>query len=107
MVIDEEFVTIARKGRAPEKRFRFAGNCIESSCQQWTGERCGVIESVLASDEGVAAVAVAIADPLPHCVIRSQCRWFAEERSEACAVCPLVVTDLRSDIPETETSEVV
>ena len=33
---------------------------------------------------------------VPHCGIRTTCRWFAQSGAEACAVSPLVVTDLRT-----------
>jgi hypothetical protein len=32
MRIDGEFMEIAAKGRSPEKRFRFAGDCVEGAC---------------------------------------------------------------------------
>ena len=47
LVVDEEFVQIARAGRSPEKRFRFSARCVQSACRQWTGTRCGVIDAVL------------------------------------------------------------
>ncbi len=90
--IDEEFVARARQGRSPEKRFRFASACVEEGCRQWADGRCGVIDEVLASAE-----AVALAEPgtLPHCAIRSSCRWYDQVGREACEVCPLVITDCR------------
>jgi hypothetical protein len=30
-------------------------------------------------------------EPLPHCGIRSACRWFAQVGSRACSICPHVV----------------
>lgn len=90
--IDEEFVSRARRGRSPEKRFRFAAPCVEAGCRQWSDGRCGVIDEVLASAE-----AVALAEPgaLPRCAIRSSCRWYAQVGREACEVCPLIITDCR------------
>ncbi len=88
--IDVDFVERARQGRTPEKRFRFAGPCVEGRCAQWTGSRCGVIDTVLTTPELPPAP-----DRLPHCGIRSSCRWYAQSGAAACAVCPLVVTDLR------------
>jgi hypothetical protein len=89
--IDEEFVARARKGRPPERRFRFAAPCVESGCRQWTGSRCGVIDGILASP--VEPAEPAAHDGLPHCAIRSACRWFHQSGPEACAACPLVITD--------------
>ncbi|HEY2851469.1 MAG TPA: hypothetical protein VGJ18_01395 [Gemmatimonadaceae bacterium] len=92
--IDEEFVRLAHEGRSPERRFRFASPCVRGACSQWTGTRCGVIDSVLQvlpmSDAGFEA-------ELPRCSIRPQCRWFLQTGAAACAVCPLVITDLTDE----------
>lgn len=90
--IDQEFVAKASAGRTPERRFRFGTRCLRSGCRQWTGSRCGVIDEVVAmvpEEEKVAA--------LPACGIRPQCRWFGQRGAEACAVCPLVITDTRAE----------
>lgn len=87
--VDEAFLDEANKGRAPEKRFRFAGPCVKSGCRQWSGGRCGVIDRVLAmSDPGAAALA--------PCAIRGDCRWFAQSGRDACRACPEVITDTRA-----------
>jgi hypothetical protein len=87
IVVDEEFVQIARAGRSPEKRFRFSAPCVRGACRQWTGSRCGVIDAV------IEVIEPRVTAPLPPCSIRSQCRWFAQSGSSACAVCPAVMTD--------------
>jgi hypothetical protein len=94
VTVDEHFVTEAHKGRAPEKRFRFSQPCVTTGCTNWTGTRCGVIDAVL---NEVAERDLSRVDrhSLPKCSIRSRCRWFAQDRTEACLVCPLVITDLR------------
>jgi hypothetical protein len=92
-VIDEAFVTEVKRRGDPERRFRFAQPCVEADCSQWTGSRCGVIERVL--EAAVDAAAIPQSCALPACGIRPVCRWFAQEGTHACAVCPLVVTDLR------------
>lgn len=95
IIVDQEFVQIASKGRSPEKRFRFGGLCVKGGCQQWTGTRCGVIDTVMKTvSQGKVASA------LPDCSIRSQCRWFYQSGTDACAVCPEVITDLRMDSDE-------
>ncbi|HVE60086.1 MAG TPA: hypothetical protein VNB22_24945, partial [Pyrinomonadaceae bacterium] len=71
IIVNEEFVQIARAGRAPEKRFRFGGQCVQSGCGQWTGKRCGVIDSITET----ADIDVESAE-LPECSIRPECRWF-------------------------------
>jgi hypothetical protein len=92
MVINDEFVQIARAGRTPEKRFRFAGRCVEHACKQWAGHECGVIEEVLKSVD-VSGESV----DLPNCSIRPQCRWYQQKGALACSVCPFVITDLMVD----------
>jgi hypothetical protein len=87
--IDAEFVRTASEGRAPERRFRFASPCARCACSQWTGTRCGVIDRVMDATAGIPGA-------LPACSIRDQCRWFDQSGAEACAVCPLVITDLRA-----------
>ena len=86
--VDEDFLDRARQGRAPEKRFRFAGACVKSGCRQWNGGRCGVIDKVLSMTEETDA-------PLQPCGIRARCRWFAQTGRAACQACPEVVTDSR------------
>jgi hypothetical protein len=93
--IDVDFVERARQGRTPEKRFRFASPCVEARCAQWTGSRCGVIDTVLSTPDRPP-----VPERLPRCGIRSSCRWYAQSGAEACAVCPLVVTDLREPAAE-------
>lgn len=92
IVVNQEFVQIAREGRTPEKRFRFGGHCIEGGCNQWTGTRCGVIDKVIETTNAD------MSDPnLPECSIRGECRWFYQRGAEACAICPDVITDLREE----------
>jgi hypothetical protein len=92
MKVDAEFVRRAREGRKPEKRFRFSQPCIESGCQQWTGNRCGVIDRVLPAAQEAGAIDTS-SNALPRCTIRPRCRWFAQVGRRACAVCPLVATE--------------
>ena len=99
-VVTQEFVQIARQGRTPERRFRFGGTCIKSGCRQWTGDRCGVVDRVTGLVGADADVQERLNDRnLPECSIRAECRWFDQSGELACAVCPLVVTDTREEIP--------
>jgi hypothetical protein len=93
--VDEDFVARAHRGRTPERRFRFAGPCVEGRCRHWTGERCGVIDEVMSTPDPPAV------ESLPRCSIRSNCRWFDQAGADACRVCPFVVTDLRKLEAET------
>lgn len=85
MRVDQDFLNAA--GPRPEARMRFASGCVKGHCAQWTGRNCGVIERVLGH------LGVPEAAPLPPCLIRGTCRWFAEQGAAACGVCDRVVTD--------------
>ena len=92
VVIDDEFVQIARAGRSPEKRFRFSAPCVRGACRQWTGTRCGVVDAVMESAGPRDAA------DLPACSIRPACRWFHQSGAAACATCPEVLTDNSTDL---------
>jgi hypothetical protein len=93
VVIDKGFVENAtREGsHPPETRFRFSTPCAQGACHQWTGSRCGVVDSVLEQ----AGHQPQNAPALPECSIRTDCRWFVQRGADACAVCELVVTETR------------
>ena len=94
IAVDEGFVQNAtREGSRPaESRFRFSSPCARGACHQWSGSRCGVIDSVLSEAEQAGYVAQG---PLPECSIRADCRWFDQSGATACSVCDLVVTETR------------
>jgi hypothetical protein len=79
--VDREL--LGRLGPDPEARFRFAQPCIETSCKNWTGNNCALIERLTSDQEPPRS-------ELPVCSIRPQCRWFDERGPNACAVCPRV-----------------
>jgi len=81
-------------GGTLESQYRFAGGCVTHACGYWTGGHCGLGAEVAAQSPRVLAEDPALAR-LPRCGIRSRCRWFAEQGTAACHVCPLVVTDSR------------
>lgn len=88
--VDADFVRIAAEGREAEQRLRFASPCVEGSCRHWTGRQCGLIDSTLEEAQGRELPGP---DRLPRCSIRSSCRWFGQRGADACAVCPLVITE--------------
>lgn len=90
--LNDEFKATARETGSPETRFRLTGPCVESGCRQWTGSRCGVIDSLL---DQVLQVTEPLDTELRPCTIRRACRWFDQSGAAACKVCPLVVTDSR------------
>jgi hypothetical protein len=92
--IDETFIETARSNGAPEERFRFSSPCQTDRCCHWKGHECGLIgelyesacnKSLVAEDDSTHG--------LPRCGIRAECRWWSQRGRDACAVCPLVVTD--------------
>jgi hypothetical protein len=87
--VDSEFVRIAKLGRKPEKRFRFANNCVTTKCEQWQQGRCSVIDKVIDTLSPKE-----IPEELPKCSIRADCRWYKQCGGRACVVCPEVITDL-------------
>jgi hypothetical protein len=86
--IDADFVARASQGRTPERRFRFAQPCATHGCGHWTGQRCGLVETLVESRPDERP------DGLPHCAIRRDCRWFAQQGRDACGVCPLVLHEV-------------
>jgi hypothetical protein len=93
--VDAEFAAREAATGNPERRYRFAGPCVEGDCPQWTGTRCAIADMVA----GPAARPVDLGLPaparrLPACSIRQSCRWFFQRGPAACAVCPLIVADM-------------
>jgi len=73
-------------------RFRFSSPCIGSACRQWSRAQCGLPEAL----KEVAPLASSFDTPLPRCSIRAECRWFQQEGTGACRVCPIVITRERA-----------
>lgn len=92
VTINDEFVKTASVGRAPENRFRFTGPCVHRRCGHWTGDACGLIRSLVASEQanGERGTSPEV------CPIKSTCRWYAEHADAACAICPSVVRGVAS-----------
>lgn len=88
--IDETFMHDVRAdGVNPEQKFRFVNKCVECGCKQWTGKSCGVIDNLVTYLDNLP-----VADALPPCSIRSQCRWYKQQGADACKVCKFVVTEV-------------
>lgn len=66
--------------------FRFAAPCEQAGCTNWSGDHCRVAERL------VQILPVSSLE-LPACVIRPDCRWFAQEGGAACMRCSQVVTN--------------
>jgi hypothetical protein len=66
--------------------FRFAAPCEQAGCTNWSGAHCRVAERLI-------QILPVSSLELPACVIRPDCRWFAQEGSSACMRCSQVVTN--------------
>ena len=93
--VDADFAARESAAGHPERRYRFAGPCLEGGCPQWTGTRCAVADMVTGRAAGPVDLGLpAISRRLPACSIRQSCRWFFQRGPAACAVCPLIVADM-------------
>ena len=73
--------------------FRFGARCEQGGCAHYDGQRCSLGERV---NHGLPAVV----DALPPCLIRTRCRWYAEQGGAVCLRCPQVVTMIpQADTP--------
>jgi hypothetical protein len=93
IIIDDTFMVEAHKGREPEKRFRFAGNCVKSGCKQWdtSGHECGLINDVI-------DIIGNDTTELQHCSIRKKCRWYSQRGGHACAQCNEVIRNMEASL---------
>jgi hypothetical protein len=71
----------------PTEVFRFGARCEERACSHFDGSRCQLATRIV-------QILPAVSEALPPCVIRAECRWFAQEGRAACMRCPQVVTEM-------------
>lgn len=89
LIVDEAFSEASKKHGDPESRFRFADTCRQAECEHWSGRECSLVGRLIGAR---AATGLEATDRgLPRCAIRADCRWFAQEGVDACAVCPVIV----------------
>lgn len=70
----------------PAEVFRTASPCATSGCEHFNGKDCRLVMRIV---EKMPAVA----EELPPCSIRQDCRWWKQEGKSACIRCPQVITD--------------
>uniref|UniRef100_A0A2P0ZG96 Nitrogen fixation protein n=1 Tax=[Tolypothrix] sp. PCC 7415 TaxID=373957 RepID=A0A2P0ZG96_9CYAN len=70
----------------PAEIFRTAAPCATKSCQHFDGQDCRLATRIVEK-------LPAIAEELPPCAIRRDCRWWQQEGKAACMRCPQVITD--------------
>ncbi|OZH53562.1 nitrogen fixation protein [Hydrocoleum sp. CS-953] len=85
VAITEELIAKASPV-TPGEIFRTAASCEESGCQHFNGKDCRLAMRIV---EKLPVVA----EDLPPCSIRRNCRWWQQEGKAACRRCPQVVTD--------------
>ena len=77
---------LALTGAVPPTRvLRIAAPCQENACCHFDGTDCRLATKLV-------QLMPAVAESLPPCRIRPDCRWFQQEGRAACAVCPQIVT---------------
>jgi len=94
VVVDKDFIQIAKIGRKPEKRFRFANSCIENNCIQWENGKCGLIHKLVKAFGDEKESQLLLNNKVTRCPIRDRCRWYSQCGFNACRICPEIVTDL-------------
>jgi hypothetical protein len=77
----------------PNEVFRIGAPCAAEACQHYDGDRCSLVRQLV---RDIAPVA----ESVPPCRLRPQCRWWHEEGPAACRRCPLVVTEQPNPSPE-------
>jgi hypothetical protein len=70
----------------PTEIFRTAAPCAASGCQHFDGKDCRLAMRIV---EKLPVVA----EELPPCSIRRDCRWWQQEGKAACMRCPQLITD--------------
>ena len=90
--IDEDIQReLERFGEKKMKTVRLTNTCAMKGCGQWDGSKCSLIGNILEKIEEKKRE-----KNLPECGIRNTCRWYAQEKEEACKVCTLVQYDQAS-----------
>lgn len=86
--ISPELIELTRPA-TPGEVLRIAAPCATHRCQHFEQGHCQLVARTV---EHLPTVT----QHLPPCSIRTSCRWWHEQGSEACFRCPQVVTNTRS-----------
>ncbi len=70
----------------PAEIFRTAATCATKGCQHFDGQDCRLAMRIVEK-------LLPVAEALPPCSIRRDCRWWQQEGKAACMRCPQVITD--------------
>lgn len=77
----------------PTEVFRRAATCAEHKCPHFDGSDCRLAARIV-------RLLPAVVDTMPPCLIRKECRWYAQEGPAACRRCPEVTTVSYDVTPE-------
>lgn len=80
----------------PTEVFRLAAACAEGRCPHFDGMDCRLATRIV-------NMLPPVVDALPVCMVRKECRWYAQEGGAACLRCPGVTTvsyDLSEEMQE-------
>lgn len=70
----------------PVEVFRFAAPCVECACRHFDGSNCRLAQRTV-------RLLPVVAERLPPCRVRANCRWWRQEGRAACLRCPQVVSE--------------
>lgn len=70
----------------PTEVFRISAPCVGNGCHHFDGTNCRLATRIVQQLPTVA-------EELPPCPIRRDCRWWRQEGKAACMRCPQVITD--------------
>ncbi len=85
VAVTEQLLALAEPV-TPTEIFRFAAPCAKKACQHFDGSDCRLVQRIVGQSPVVA-------EDLPPCHIRADCRWWQQEGKAACLRCPQIVTD--------------
>jgi hypothetical protein len=81
------------KGVPETQVLRVAAPCSETRCRHFDGSDCTLISKLARLDPSPDGQHDSSAFSIPNCYLRPRCRWWQQEKLNACRQCPLVVTD--------------
>src|SRR5882762_4542490 len=61
----------------PTEIFRLSATCAEHACPHFDGANCQLATRIV-------RMLPAVVDTMPPCLIRKECRWYAQEGPAAC-----------------------
>jgi hypothetical protein len=84
--VTADVLALARPGE-PTEIFRFAAPCAGHACRHFDGSNCRLATRIV-------RMLSPVADGLPPCQLRPNCRWWQQEGKAACLHCPQIVSEV-------------